>query len=152
MRLPVVAIIGQTNAGKSSLFNRLVRKSQAIVAREEGTTRDNVMGRVDDRYVLIDTAGLKDAEDEFESHIQDQIEDAVEAAAHAKKFGVRIAEHRLRECMQLLGARGLRASCPIGRHLVGARIANYVDGTTEMQNERIAASLLRRLSGDGEAR
>lgn len=80
MRLPVVAIIGQTNAGKSSLFNRLVRKSQAIVAREEGTTRDNVMGRVDDRYVLIDTAGLKDAEDEFESHIQDQIEDAVEAA------------------------------------------------------------------------
>lgn len=80
MRLPVVAIIVQTNAGKSSLFNRLVRKSQAIVAREEGTTRDNVMGRVDDRYVLIDTAGLKDAEDEFESHIQDQIEDAVEAA------------------------------------------------------------------------
>ena len=80
MRLPVVAIIGQTNAGKSSLFNRLVRKSQAIVAREEVTTRDNVMGRVDDRYVLIDTAGLKDAEDEFESHIQDQIEDAVEAA------------------------------------------------------------------------
>ena len=80
MRLPVVAIIGQTNAGKSSLFNRLVRKSQAIVAREEGTTRDNVMGRVDDRYILIDTAGLKDAEDEFESHIQDQIEDAVEAA------------------------------------------------------------------------
>ena len=80
MKLPVVAIIGQTNAGKSSLFNRLVRKSQAIVAREAGTTRDNVMGRVDDRYTLIDTAGLKDAEDEFESHIQDQIEDAVEAS------------------------------------------------------------------------
>ena len=52
MRLPVVAIIGQTNAGKSSLFNRLVRKSQAIVAREEGTTRDNVMGRVDDLMFL----------------------------------------------------------------------------------------------------
>jgi len=80
MKLPVVAIIGQTNAGKSSLFNRLVRKSQAIVAREAGTTRDNVVGKVDDLYVLIDTAGLKEAEDEFEAHIQDQIDDAVNSA------------------------------------------------------------------------
>ena len=57
MKLPVVAIIGQTNAGKSSLFNRLVRKSQAIVAREAGTTRDNVVGKVEGKYILIDTAG-----------------------------------------------------------------------------------------------
>lgn len=80
MKLPVVAIIGQTNAGKSSLFNRLVRKSQAIVAREAGTTRDNVVGKVEGKYILIDTAGLKDAEDEFEAHIQDQIDDAVNSA------------------------------------------------------------------------
>ena len=77
MKLPVVAIIGQTNAGKSSLFNRLVRKAQAIVAREEGTTRDNVVGKVEDQYLLIDTAGLKDPNDEFEARIQDQIDDAV---------------------------------------------------------------------------
>ncbi len=80
MKLPVVAIIGQTNAGKSSLFNRLVRKSQAIVAREAGTTRDNVVGKVENRYILIDTAGLKEAEDDFEAHIQDQIDDAVTSA------------------------------------------------------------------------
>lgn len=80
MKLPVVAIIGQTNAGKSSLFNRLVRKSQAIVAREAGTTRDNVVGKVEDRYILIDTAGLKEAEDDFEAHIQDQIDDAMTSA------------------------------------------------------------------------
>ena len=80
MKLPVVAIIGQTNAGKSSLFNCLVRKSQAIVAREAGTTRDNVVGKVENRYILIDTAGLKEAEDEFEAHIQDQIDDAVNSA------------------------------------------------------------------------
>ena len=77
MKLPVVAIIGQTNAGKSSLFNRLVHKATAIVAREAGTTRDNVVSRVDNRYVLVDTAGLKDPDDEFETHIQDQIEDAI---------------------------------------------------------------------------
>ena len=80
MKLPVVAIIGQTNAGKSSIFNRLVRKSQAIVAREAGTTRDNVVGNVEGQYVLIDTAGLKDPSDEFEAHIQDQIDDAVSSA------------------------------------------------------------------------
>ena len=80
MNLPVVAIIGQTNAGKSSLFNRLVRKSTAIVAREAGTTRDNVVSKVNDQYILIDTAGLKDPDDEFEAHIQEQIDDAIVSA------------------------------------------------------------------------
>lgn len=80
MKLPVVAIIGQTNAGKSSLFNRLARRQQAIVAREAGTTRDNVVTKIDNRYLLIDTAGLKDPDDEFEANIQNQIDDAVESA------------------------------------------------------------------------
>lgn len=79
-KLPIVALIGQTNAGKSSLLNRFARKNIAIVAREEGTTRDNVMTRIDDRFLLIDTAGLKDPTDDFEAGIQDQIEDAIEAA------------------------------------------------------------------------
>lgn len=82
-KLPTVAIIGQANVGKSSLFNRLVRSQQAIVAREAGTTRDNVLGRVkyrDHSFWLVDTAGLKDPEDEFESTIQDQINEATEIA------------------------------------------------------------------------
>ena len=93
--LPIVALIGQTNAGKSSLLNRFARKNIAIVAREEGTTRDNVMARVDnslessydrrknaeDAFLLIDTAGLKDPSDDFEASIQDQIADAIASAA-----------------------------------------------------------------------
>lgn len=79
-KLPIVALIGQTNAGKSSLLNRLAHKNIAIVAREEGTTRDNVMARIDDRFLLIDTAGLKDPSDDFEAGIQDQISDAIESA------------------------------------------------------------------------
>ena len=79
-KLPIVAIIGQTNAGKSSLFNRLARQNTAIVAREEGTTRDNVVSVIEDRYLLIDTAGLKDPKDDFEASIRDQIDDAVESA------------------------------------------------------------------------
>lgn len=79
-KLPIVALIGQTNAGKSSLLNRLAHKNIAIVAREEGTTRDNVMARIDDRFLLIDTAGLKDPTDDFEAGIQDQIADAIDSA------------------------------------------------------------------------
>ncbi len=82
-KLPTVAIIGQANVGKSSLFNRFMRNQQAIVAREAGTTRDNVLGRVDygkHSFWLVDTAGLKDPDDEFEESIQDQISDATESA------------------------------------------------------------------------
>src|SRR5690554_6478106 len=81
--LPTVAIIGQANVGKSSLFNRLVRSQQAIVAREAGTTRDNVLGKVsyeDHNFWLVDTAGLKDPNDEFEASIQEQIGEAADVA------------------------------------------------------------------------
>ena len=153
-KLPTVAIIGRANAGKSSLFNRLVKSQQAIVAREAGTTRDNVVGKVtylrrnaDRQYAngvngkaqsessqastvepqlqplhsedsdfpsefdqdqtadsgrtylkgargadgtssknnssqfwLVDTAGMKSPDDEFEATIQEQITEAVAAA------------------------------------------------------------------------
>src|SRR6476620_1283846 len=86
-KLPTVAIIGRANAGKSSLFNRLVKSQQAIVAREAGTTRDKVLGKVNYRnegreaqFWLVDTAGVKAAEDEFEASIQEQIEEAADAA------------------------------------------------------------------------
>jgi GTP-binding protein len=82
-KLPTVAIIGQANVGKSSLFNRMVRSQQAIVAREAGTTRDNVLGRVEHKFHqfwLVDTAGLKDPNDEFEASIQEQITEAADAA------------------------------------------------------------------------
>jgi GTP-binding protein len=82
-KLPTVAIIGQANVGKSSLFNRMVRAQQAIVAREAGTTRDNVLGKVEHKhhsFWLVDTAGLKDPNDDFEASIQEQITEAADAA------------------------------------------------------------------------
>lgn len=80
MKLPIVALVGQTNAGKSSLLNRLAHKNIAIVAREAGTTRDNVVTTIDDKFILIDTAGLKNPEDDFEASIQEQIQDAIDTA------------------------------------------------------------------------
>ena len=72
--------------------------------------------------------------------------DAVLAAAQAKQFASRIIVERLSQCMQAMGAEGLREEHPIGRHIAMGRIANYVDGSTEMQNERIGA-LLRKHYG-----
>lgn len=82
-KLPNIAIIGQANVGKSSLFNRLTHSKQAIVAKEAGTTRDNVLSQVEHQkhhFWLVDTAGLKNPDDDFEASIQDQIADATSVA------------------------------------------------------------------------
>lgn len=82
-KLPVVAIVGRANVGKSSLFNRVLQRQEAVVAREAGTTRDAVYRTVEHgahHFWLVDTAGLKDPEDEFEATIQEQIEEAAAAA------------------------------------------------------------------------
>ncbi|MEI9985349.1 MAG: acyl-CoA dehydrogenase family protein [Aliidongia sp.] len=71
-------------------------------------------------------------------------EDAMLPAAYAKKFAAGMAQRRLGECLQAMGAEGLRQTHPIGRHIACARIAGFVDGSTEMQNERIGAALLKR--------
>jgi len=64
-----LAIVGRPNAGKSSLFNRLVERERAIVTASPGTTRDTVSERVAIDGIpveLIDTAGLREASDEAE--------------------------------------------------------------------------------------
>ncbi len=66
---------------------------------------------------------------------------AILPAAYAKKFAAEVAEPAIAACLQTMGAAGLRDEYPLSRHLAAARIANFVDGSTEMMNERIAASL-----------
>ena len=80
---PIVAIVGRTNVGKSSLYNAVLKRREAIVAREAGTTRDSLMSKTiwaDKEFWLVDTAGLKDPEDDFEMTIQDQIYMAIDSA------------------------------------------------------------------------
>ncbi len=73
--------------------------------------------------------------------------DATLAAAHAKRFSADMALAGVAACMQAMGGVGLRADLPFGRHLAAARIAAYVDGTTEMMRDRIGADLARRRGG-----
>jgi GTPase len=82
-KVPIVAIVGRANVGKSSLFNAILERREAIVAKEAGTTRDSIMAKASwhgQDFWLVDTAGVKDAEDDFEFTIQEQIQQAAESA------------------------------------------------------------------------
>ena len=83
--LPVVAIVGRPNVGKSALFNRLVGRRQALVEEISGTTRDRLYGEVEwrgDRFRLVDTGGLEpEANEGYPELIRRQVEVAVAEAS-----------------------------------------------------------------------
>jgi GTP-binding protein len=81
---PVVAIIGRPNVGKSTFFNRLIGRRDALVDNMPGVTRDRHYGEVlweDCVFSLVDTGGFISGDDDpFSGHIRGQVEQAVEEA------------------------------------------------------------------------
>ena len=86
MSLPVIAIVGRPNVGKSTLFNRIAGSRIAIVSDTPGTTRDRVSVDaewLDRRFMLIDTAGIEDvpsAELQLWDEVRTQTERAIYTA------------------------------------------------------------------------
>ncbi len=82
--LPLVAIVGRPNVGKSTLFNRLIGRRVAVVHSEGGTTRDRIYGEVhwDNRsFQLVDTGGLiPGGEEGLDPKIARQVQEAVKEA------------------------------------------------------------------------
>ena len=85
MSLPVVAVVGRPNVGKSTLVNRIVQSRDAIVHESRGVTRDRSCHKADWNgrdFVIIDTGGIESvkSKDTFAPHIREQ---AVMAAQEA---------------------------------------------------------------------
>ncbi len=84
MAIPVIAIVGRPNVGKSTLFNRLAGERIAVVSDIAGTTRDRVSADATwegDRYILVDTAGIEgNSEDIFWPDMRSQVLKALDDA------------------------------------------------------------------------
>jgi len=84
MSLPVVAIVGRPNVGKSQLFNRILGDTTAIVSEEAGTTRDRHFGQAEwagQHFWLVDTGGLvEDANTPMDNEIRRQVMQAIDEA------------------------------------------------------------------------
>lgn len=124
-----IALIGQPNVGKSSLFNRIAKKRVAIVSDTAGTTRDirrrevDIMGR---DALMLDTGGIDDTNDAIFSHVKRK---AIETAKEADIIlfmvdGKRIPDDRDKELYYELQA--------LGKNL--ALVVNKIDNDKEKEN------------------
>ena len=121
--LPVIAIIGRPNVGKSTLFNAITRSRDALVADRPGVTRDRHYGvaRIADQpVVVVDTGGLSDDSDPIVRLTSDQARQAI-AEADTLLFVVDAREGLNAEDQRIAGE--LRGT---GKPVV--LVANKVDG------------------------
>ncbi|MBW1692405.1 MAG: 50S ribosome-binding GTPase [Deltaproteobacteria bacterium] len=82
--LPIIAIVGRPNVGKSTLFNRLTRKRDALVDDIPGVTRDRLYATVEwngKSFVLVDTGGFDSlGEERLSVEVTRQVEIAIQEA------------------------------------------------------------------------
>ncbi|HKY29360.1 MAG TPA: ribosome biogenesis GTPase Der, partial [Pyrinomonadaceae bacterium] len=117
--LPLVAIVGRPNVGKSTIFNRLIGERKAIVGDEPGITRDRIYGEVEwsgQRFALVDTGGIvPDDESIIPANILKQAAVAIEDAQALiwvvdARSGVTPLDEELAKTLRTTGKRVLVAA------------------------------------------
>ena len=112
MSVPVVALVGRPNVGKSALFNRIVGDDSAIVSEEAGTTRDRHFSRAEwngRSFWLVDTGGLSDdPRAPMDREIRRQVATAVEEADMTlfvvdAKVGVHPSDSKVADMLRATG-------------------------------------------------
>ena len=135
-----VAIVGATNAGKSTLLNRLLGDDRAIVSHIHGTTRDIIEDRIEIGGVLfrlIDTAGLRDTTDVVESlGIDRTVKQIDKAAIVVWVIDLAATDDTLRDTWQRISAHITE-----GQHLIIAVNKSDLRATPGNQSEAIMNSI-----------
>ena len=81
MKLPVIALVGHPNVGKSTIFNKLVGQKVSIIEDTPGVTRDRIYSEANYknfRFNVIDTGGIDDSKEDFNSEIKMQASIAID--------------------------------------------------------------------------
>ena len=97
-RLPVVAVVGAPNVGKSSFINRVLRRRQAVVSGEPGTTRDRNYRRAEwtgREFTLVDTGGIEAGSGGGEASLSKLVTIQARAAAREADVIVHLTDSRL---------------------------------------------------------
>jgi len=109
--LPIVAVVGRPNVGKSTLFNRLTHSRRAIVDAAPGMTRDRLYGAIhrdEGSYRLVDTGGIEERVDLIAGMIRDQTHRAIAEAAIILfmidgREGLTAADEEIAQALRLTG-------------------------------------------------
>lgn len=137
--IPVIALVGRPNVGKSTLFNRLTRSQDALVANFPGLTRDRQYGEAHyagRHFIVVDTAGITGLEEGIDSAVAQQSQLAVDEA-DAVLFMLD-AREGLNATDEQLAQRLRSQNKPV------FVVANKIDGV----NEDLALSDMYRLGAD----
>lgn len=134
MSLPTVAIIGRPNVGKSSLFNRFLKKKLAVVDPQSGVTRDRNYSECDwagREFRLVDTGGMvPDTKDAMEQAILDQSEFAVHEADLVlmvvdAQVGAEQADQRLARIMHKAGKKCLLVANKVDNDTLASELYEF---------------------------